>query len=162
MSSARQGPHRPLISRVGYLLNRTALQIRGMAQAALKPQGMIPPHMAVLSTLFTEGPQTQRALGAMLKIDPTTMVWLIDDLEKKSLVRRGQHPKDRRAHLVELATAGKEAFRRAADRLDRMEDEFLSPLTKAEQEQLKRLLTKLFHSVRTHGIPKNMFVKSQD
>ena len=79
---------RSLMSRIGYLLNRPALQIRRMAEAALKPLGLVPPHMAVISTLASEGPQTQRALGAWLKVDPATMVWLIDHLEKKGLVRR--------------------------------------------------------------------------
>jgi len=117
---------RPLMTRVGYLLNRIALQVRQMAQEALKPLGLIPPHMAVLATLLSEGPQTQRAMGTLLKIDPTTMVWLIDDLEKKGLVRRGKHPNDRRAHLVELAPAGKTAFDRAAKRLSVLENHFLA------------------------------------
>jgi DNA-binding MarR family transcriptional regulator len=157
MSASPKSSPRRLMSRVGYLLNRTAFQIRGMAEAALKPQGLIPPHMAVLSTLHTEGPQTQRAMGEILRIDPTTMVWLIDDLEKKRLVRRGVHPKDRRAHLVELSADGLQAFRKASERLDRMEEEFLTPLAHPEREMLKQILTKLFKSVSTQEIPPKLF-----
>src|SRR5579872_2128607 len=154
MNSMQKPSPRGLMSRIGYLLNRPALQIRRMAAAALEPLGLIPPHMAIISTLNDEGPQTQRALGTKLKIDPTTMVWLIDALEKKELVRRGDHPEDRRAHLVELSSGGQAAFRQAAQRLDRLEDEFLAPLSKKEREDLKRLLTKLFQSVPTQGIPR--------
>lgn len=150
------------MSRIGYLLNRPALQIRRMAETALKPLGLIPPHMAILSTLHTEGPQTQRALGTRLKIDPTTMVWLIDALEKKGLVRRGEHPEDRRAHLVELSPKGKAAFERATQRLDHLEDEFLAPLSKKERTDLKRLLTKLFQSVATQGIPPKFFSEKHE
>jgi DNA-binding MarR family transcriptional regulator len=148
---------RGLMTRIGYLLNRPALQIRQMAQAALKPLGLIPPYIAVLSTLLTEGPQTQRALGERLKIDPTTMVWLIDGLEKKRFVRRGVHPKDRRAHLVAAAPSGKIVYERAVRRLDALEDQFLTPLTKNERDILRRLLRKLFEHVPTQGISPKIF-----
>ena len=148
---------RPLNTRVGYLLNRVALQIRQMAQEALKPLVIIPPHMAVLSTLMSEGPQTQRAMGKLLKIDPTTMVWLIDELEKKGFVRRGEHPEDRRAHLVELAPTGKTAFHRAAKRLAELEDHFLMPLSKKEREDLKSILAKLYWHVPTQGMSSALF-----
>jgi DNA-binding MarR family transcriptional regulator len=157
-SAAGKGhPPRGLMTRIGYLLNRPALQIRQMAQTALKPFGLIPPHVGVISTLYSEGPMTQRALGKLLRVDPTTMVWLIDHLEKKGLVRRGEHPQDRRAHLVELAPAGKKVFHQAAKRLDELEDEFLAPLSKSERETLKRLLAKLFRSITTTEIPPNLF-----
>jgi len=85
------------------------------------------------------------------------MVWLIDDLEKKGFVRRGEHPKDRRAHLVELAPSGKAVFHKAAKRLDQLEEEFLAPLSKSEGEDLRRLLRKLLQNVPTQGIPPKMF-----
>ena len=156
------GQPRPINTRVGYLLNRVALQIRQLAQEALKPLGIIPPHMAVLSTILAEGPQTQRAMGKLLKIDPTTMVWLIDDLDKKGLVRRGKHPEDRRAYLVELAPAGKTAFHKAAQRLARLEDHFLAPLSKKERDDFKSILAKLYWHVPTQGISPALFEKAMD
>jgi len=157
MPAPQKVPSQGLMSRIGYLLNRPALEIRQKVEAALKPLHIIPPHMGVLSTLQSNGPQTQRSLGMMLKVDPTTMVWLIDGLEKKGLVRRGEHPKDRRAHLVELSTEGKAVYRRAGDLISRVENEFLAPLTKDEQQHLKQLLTKLFKSVPMQAIPPKFF-----
>jgi DNA-binding MarR family transcriptional regulator len=150
---------KPLMTRIGYLLNRTALQIRQRAQETLKPLGLIPPHMAVISTLVSEGAQTQRALGKFLKIDPTTMVWLIDALEKKGFVRRGVHPQDRRAHLVELSSKGKTVLQQAGRRLDALEEHFLAPLSRNERDQLRRILTKLYWHVPTQGIPVKLFDK---
>jgi DNA-binding MarR family transcriptional regulator len=150
------------MSRIGYLLNRPALEIRQKVEGALAPLHIIPPHMGILSTLLYSGPQTQRSLGTMLKVDPTTMVWLIDGLEKKGLVRRGEHPKDRRAHLVELSAEGKALYRRAGDLISRVEDEFLAPLSKTEQHQLKQLLTKLFQSVPMQAIPPKFFHGKND
>jgi DNA-binding MarR family transcriptional regulator len=133
--------------RVGYLLNRPAIEMRRRAEHILKPLGIIPPHFGVIATLQSEGPLTQRDLGRILRIDPTTMVWLIDHLEKRGFVRREEHPRDRRAHLVNLSAAGKTAFDRASHHLEQLEQEFLAPLTKTERMDLRRLLTKLFDSV---------------
>jgi len=148
-----------LTTRIGYLLNRPALLFRERAAQILKPLGLIPPHFGVIATLESEGPKTQRALGALLRVDPTTMVWLIDHLEKAGLVRRGQHPKDRRAHLVELSPSGKAVYRQASIRLNALDAEFLSPLTKSEQDELRRLLMKLFQSVPVQTIPKDFYQK---
>jgi DNA-binding MarR family transcriptional regulator len=111
----------------------------------------------VMSTLHSEGAQTQRDLGQLLRIDPATMVWFIDHLEKKGLVQRGVHPKDRRAYLVELTSDGKTVLRQAARRLDRLEEEFLKPLSAAERKDLTRLLGKLFRSVTTQRIDPSCF-----
>ena len=150
------------MTRIGYLLNRTALQIREMVQEVLKPFGIVPPHLGVLTTLATEGPQTQRALGATLRIDPTTMVWLIDALEKKGWVRRQEHPEDRRAHLVTLSPRGEATFHETAREMDRIEKQFLATLSHKEQDDLRRLLTKLFASVSTGKISPTLFKEAGD
>src|SRR5205807_1199087 len=129
-------------------------------EKVLQPLGIIPPHMGVISILRSDGPLTQRQLGHLMKVDPTSMVWLIDALEKKRLVRREAHPHDRRAYHVKLTAAGEALYHRAAKQLEKMEAEFLSPLTQAEQEQLKRLLTRLFESIQPHGIPRDLFKES--
>jgi len=147
---------------MGYLLNRPAFFIRERAQELLKPLGLIPPHFGVMATLASEGPQTQRALGKMLRVDPTTMVWIIDHLEKAGFVRRGMHPEDRRAHLVQLSPAGKSIHQQAAKRLDKLDEEFLAPLSKAEQAVLRRLLIKLFQNVVTQSVSPAQFKKDAE
>jgi DNA-binding MarR family transcriptional regulator len=150
---------RVLATRMGFLLNRTAVQMRLGAQEILKPLKLSPPHFGVMATLQSEGPLTQKAIGMRLKIDPTTMVWLVDDLEKLELVQRGAHPKDRRAYLVNMTPAGHSAFRQASAKMERLEEEFLSPLSKSERTHLRRLLIKLFRSVSTVGIAPHFFKK---
>jgi DNA-binding MarR family transcriptional regulator len=164
LSSSTSLPALPrgLSTRIGYLLNRPAFYIRERAQELLKPLGLIPPHVGVMATLASEGPQTQRALGKMLRVDPTTMVWIIDHLEKAGFVRRGAHPEDRRAHLVELSPAGKSIYQQAAKRLDQLDDEFLAPLSKTERDLLRRLLIKLFQSVTTQTVSPAHFKKGTE
>ena len=70
-----------------------------------------------LRGLATE-PHTMRALADRLAADPPYVTLIVDDLEKRGLVRRMPHPEDRRAKLVELTAAGRAAATRAEAILD--------------------------------------------
>jgi DNA-binding MarR family transcriptional regulator len=88
-------------------------------------------------------PMTQKALGDRLRIDRTTMVTLLDDLEAKGHVVRERHPSDRRAFLVHPTEAGRAAKERAIAILDQQQRRFLAPLNAAERRQLGTLLKRL-------------------
>ncbi len=135
-----------LTKHIGYLISRTAAQFKQQTSALFQPLGIIPPQYLILSTLDSKGRQTQKALGQHLNIDPTTMVWLIDDLEQKKHVRRENNPVDRRAYLVTLTATGKALFERSDKQLSLLEDELLAPLSKGERQTLQRLLTRLYQS----------------
>src|SRR5882724_12003222 len=87
---------------MGFLLNRPAFELHDITRSALRPLGLIPPDLGILSNLDSSGPQSQGVLGDRLKIDRTTMVGRIDELEEHGLVKRESHPKDRRAYLITL------------------------------------------------------------
>src|SRR4051795_8712132 len=51
------------------------------------------------------GPMTQRELGDQLSLTSGGVTVLVDRLEQRGLVRRVAHPTDRRASVIELASA---------------------------------------------------------
>jgi DNA-binding MarR family transcriptional regulator len=63
-------------------------------------------------------PHTLRALAEWLTADAPYVTLMVDDLEKRELVRRTPHPTDRRAKLVELTATGRAAAARAEAILD--------------------------------------------
>jgi DNA-binding PadR family transcriptional regulator len=69
-----------------------------------------------------------------LRIDRTTMVALLDDLEAKGYVARQRHPHDRRAFLVHRTDSGRLAKVDAVRILDEQQRQFLEPLTIAVHE----------------------------
>ena len=73
-------------------------------------------------------PMTQKALGDALRIDRTTMVTLLDDLEDKGYLTRQRHPHDRRAFLVHPTDSGRTAKVAAVSSLDEQQRRFLGPL----------------------------------
>jgi DNA-binding MarR family transcriptional regulator len=92
---------------------------------------------------------TQRALSDALRVDRTTMVALLDDLEHRGYVTRHRHPRDRRAFLIQPTQAGQAAKVAAISILDPQQERFLSPLTKRERKQLGALLTRLNNRTNT-------------
>jgi DNA-binding MarR family transcriptional regulator len=58
-------------------------------------------------------PMSMGELAAALGIDPPNATVVVDELETLGLVRRGPHPTDRRAKIVEATSEGQEMARRA-------------------------------------------------
>jgi DNA-binding MarR family transcriptional regulator len=81
-------------------------------------------------------PLTMGALAERLTADPPYVTLMVDDLEKRGLVRRMPHPEDRRAKLVKLTATG----RAAAARAEAMLDEPPAALRDVPAEDLAALL----------------------
>jgi len=126
--------------RLGYLLKHVQLRYFELGAAALEPLGITGRETAVLTAIAERAPVSQAEIAAAMNVDRTTMVALIDDLERKGLVRRRQDPDDRRKNAVELTDAGRDTVRQAAGAVERTEDAFLGPLSAAEAAQFKRIL----------------------
>jgi DNA-binding MarR family transcriptional regulator len=129
-----------LADQVGYLLSKAHLRVHNPANEALEPLGLTVKHYGLLTLLVHEGPVSQGRLGEVMKIDRTTMVTLIDDLERAGHVDRTRNPEDRRAYALAATPAGKAVQRRAATLMKRVYDETLSPLSAEERGELRRML----------------------
>ena len=86
--------------RIPFLLYRAAEASHALANQMLAEVHLSARQAGILTMVTESGPMTQKALGDALRIDRTTMVALIDDLEGKGYVTRQRHPRDRRAFLV--------------------------------------------------------------
>ena len=73
---------------------------------ALESIGLTPALFAVLNHLRAADGAIQQEIGAAMGIDPSTMVSLIDQLERAGLARRRPRPQDRRAREVSLTPKG--------------------------------------------------------
>lgn len=129
--------------RVPFLLYRAAEASHALANQMLAEVDLTARQAGILTMVTESGPMTQKALGDALRIDRTTMVALIDDLEDKGYVTRQRHPRDRRAFLVHPTAAGRAAKTAAIRILDEQQRRFLAPLTPAERQQLGALLKRL-------------------
>ena len=93
-----------------------------------------------LILLVGEGPLSQQRLGERQGVDRTTMVAVVDELEKAGFVERRRDPRDRRAYSLQATAKGRRVLQRAGEATKRAEDQFLAPLPAAERSRLKRML----------------------
>src|SRR5215467_6125173 len=122
--------------RVPFLLYRAAELSHYLANDMLARIQLTARQVGILTLVVEWEPMTQKALGDMLRIDRTTMVALIDDLENKGYVTRQRRPQDRRAFLIEPTHDGRAAKAEAIKILDEQMRRFLAPLTPGQQKQL--------------------------
>jgi len=107
------------------------------------PDCLRPRQLLALTLLDEHGPVTQQALGEALRLDPSNVVGLLNELEERALVTRRRDPADRRRHIVELSAAGADELVRTSSRLRLVEDDLLKALSTEERTTLHGLLVRV-------------------
>jgi DNA-binding MarR family transcriptional regulator len=131
-----------LQQRLSYLIGRLYFRALALERDALAELGIDVKQQAALALLADEGPMTQQVLGQRLGIDRTTVVRVVDGVERLGLVKRGRHPADRRSHLLALTPPGREAEQRGRELVRTAEQSVLADLDEAEHHTFLRLLTR--------------------
>jgi len=132
-----------LDARLGYQLRRAQLRAFAALSQAIGSDGLTPMLFAVLVTIAEGGGVTQREVADALGADPSTMVRMLDQLEKLSLVQRVPSLTDRRVMVPTLTAAGRELIARATPKVQESEDAFAAALSPAQRAQLFDLLSRL-------------------
>src|SRR3954453_6168230 len=101
--------------------------------AALESMGLTPALFALLNVLGAREGAIQQELGSARGVDPSTMVALIDQLEKEGLAKRRPHPADRRAREVTITAKGRRPRERARRMALEVDEEVLGGLAAAER-----------------------------
>lgn len=138
-------PARPL----GYLLKHAYATLATELGQALAPFRLIPRELGVMGVIAAAREQpSQLEIAALLGIDRTTMVGVIDALEGKGYVERRRSDQDRRRNVVTLTPAGQESLEAAEQVRARVERDFLAPLDEQAVQALTDALRTL-HLART-------------
>jgi DNA-binding MarR family transcriptional regulator len=121
------------------LLSHLARVAQREAESGLPP-GLRTAHLMLLTLLRDHGAATQSGLAEALRLDPSNLVAVLNDLERQQMVSRQRDPDDRRRHIVAIEAAGIKELDRTEQRLATVEDRVLGPLTSAERASLHDLL----------------------
>ena len=103
-------------------------------------RGLRTAHLLLLTLLRDHGETSQAALADVLRLDPSNLVGLLNDLESRTLIVRRRDPDDRRRHIVALAPAGQEELELIETRLAAIEERLLGVLDADERTALHELL----------------------
>jgi DNA-binding MarR family transcriptional regulator len=135
---------RSLLDGVGFLLARASGLLARAGNAALVPFGLRVRSYSVL-LLACEAAQgiSQRDLAAVLGLDPSQVVLLVDDLTEAGLVERRPSPSDRRTRLVAATEGGRAVRARAVAAVAAAEEQQLDALSGSERRMLHDVLLRL-------------------
>jgi DNA-binding MarR family transcriptional regulator len=104
------------------------------------PDDLRTAHLMLLTLLRDHGATTQTGLAEALRLDPSNLVGLLNDLERRGLIVRRHHPDDRRRHIVTIADDGVAELQNTERGLAAAEDRVLGALEPEERATLHCLL----------------------
>lgn len=113
------------------------------ANKSLSQLGLRVRSYSVLSLACSAAEPSQRELADFLSLDPSQIVALVDELEKRGLVSRRTDKRDRRSKVIVATNAGRRLNAEAVLAVQTATDESLSSLTNRERETLQLLLWKV-------------------
>lgn len=132
-----------LAGHTGFLLSKLGSAISRRFADALEPLGLTRRQFAVLATLAGAEGASQHELGGRLRIDPSSMVAVIDDCERAGLLERRRDGADRRRYSVYLTDQGCSRLERAQQAAATVQHDSLAALDRTQRAQLHGLLERL-------------------
>jgi DNA-binding MarR family transcriptional regulator len=115
-------------------------QAHRLMDRAMGAAGLSLGRAKVLMRLGQHGPMNQARLAGLLGFAPRSVTETIDALERDGLVTRTEDPNDRRARIVQLTDAGRDALDVATTVRSKTMGEIFGVLAPAQRAQLVSLL----------------------
>ena len=134
---------RALVGSPGFLLGKAAQLGAELAEEALRTLNLKARHYGALVALDESNALSQHAMSQLLRIDRTTMVAVVDHLERLGLVQRASDPTDRRAYQVQLTPGGTQALAESRQAMLAADRTLVEQLSAEERRQLIELLSKV-------------------
>ena len=124
-------------------LERAAGAAFAYARVGLEEEGLTLSQFAVLEALYHVGPQYLGDLARRILTSSGNLTLVIDNLQKRGLVKREQQGNDKRFVTANITPSGARLIARIFPDHSRRITEIMSRLTPEEQDQLGDLCRKL-------------------
>lgn len=141
----------PVAGTIGGQLYVAHRYARAAANRALQEHDVELRHLGVLGIVAEDGPLSQRALVDRLQLDKSSMVHIVDELERQGLAERRRDPRDRRICAVHITPAGRDRLAAASATSSEAMTELLAPFSAAERQQLYDLLGRFINHAATRS-----------
>jgi DNA-binding MarR family transcriptional regulator len=125
-----------MLSSLGFAVSRHFHRV-------LEPLGLEPGEFALLRAVSAGDGEPQNALAERLHISPSWMVAIVDELERRELLERRPHARDRRVRNLHLTAAGKKLLKQAERKAQQFDRQVTDPLSETEVRQLLDLLQRV-------------------
>lgn len=98
---------------------------------------------SALLVIDSQRETTQKELASKLRLEPATIVALIDELERLKLVKRATIDADRRKYNITLTTAGTDKIKQIKAKTNQLDNFLKDKLSNQELANLHSILSKL-------------------
>ena len=132
-------------------LMRAAESITTRVHKHLSTVGLTVSQFGVLEAIYHLGPLSQKDLGRKILRSSGNITMVIDNLEKRRLVRRKRDPSDRRSFIVHLTGEGQKLIRKIFPSHAALITVELSVLDATDQVMLGNLCKKVGMGVNTQN-----------
>lgn len=126
---------------VGFWVCQASHAIQRAFNEELSPQGITFRQAQVLGCLALEGRLSQTDLAERMRIEPPTLVGIIDRMERDGWIRRFGDKSDRRRKFVEATPAARPVWTKVVIAATRVRSRATKGMSAAQLAQLKKLLT---------------------
>lgn len=143
ITEAREVDMGVLPALLGYQLRRAQLIVFQNFARHLADDNVTPTQFAVLELIAVNTGLSQRALATAVGTDQSTLVALLDRLQKRGWVARKRATHDRRYQVLSLTEAGTTALARLRQRVAAQDDLLAVPLSVEERGALMAVLQRI-------------------
>jgi DNA-binding MarR family transcriptional regulator len=133
----------PAADSVGFMLSTLGHAVSRRFIHALQPLELHPREFAVLRAVRANDGQSQQTLAERLRIPPSRMVAIVDELESRGLIERRPDPHDRRVRALYVTTSGQMLLQDAFNLVVQHERAISKVLTVNERAELLALLNRI-------------------
>ena len=128
---------------IGRLIGRVKMDMGDALDRELAPFDISAAQFVILVALATGEADSAASLCRGISYDPGAMTRMIDRLEQKGLIRRTDHPDDRRRVGLELTAEGKAVYPKLRAASMAVQNRFLRGFSKSDVRQLEVLLQRM-------------------
>jgi DNA-binding MarR family transcriptional regulator len=136
-----------VVSPASLLIAQIARGTRRRMEEAAAPTGLRSREWLALQHLREQGPAAQQALAALIGIDATNLVAVLNGLEDRGLIERRRDRADRRRAIIALSPPGEQLLAGLDRALSGVDDEILASLSRAERQALHAMLLKVASNI---------------
>lgn len=126
---------------VGYWIIQAAHEYQQAVNEELAPHGITWRQGQVLGCLALHGPLSQSELAEQMRVEPPTLVGILDRMERDGWIRRDADPTDRRRKVIHPTDAAEPVWSKIATCARRVRARAIRGVTSEQLATLKELLT---------------------
>lgn len=136
-------------SQYSFILDRTARRVKQYAQSAFTQNDfdITIDQWSILKILYQEDPMTHKELSERSGKDQPTLTRIIDNIIKKKLVTRVEHPNDRRSLQICLTEAGDKKVEELSPKIASIRMKAWEKLSEEDFTNFTRILNTIYDNL---------------